>query len=195
MRRTIAFGAGLAGLLLASSAPVLAQEIVDAAPSNVVAVAAGDVATVAVAQINDKADAAQAQAKIELYKQLMELNGTSRTIRNTLNSAKTSTRLVVLQQVGGADLDAAQAATYNQIADGILKDTENRLIDNIAAEQSQSFSSDEIEQLIDANSSVAAAKYNAAKFITPDVNASEVQSYMQDALVKIVKSFNESLAG
>lgn len=193
MRYILPLAASLA--VLAFAAPALAQEIVDAAPSNSMAVAAGDVATVAVAQINDKQDAADAAAKVNLYKQLMELNGTSRTIRNTLASAKTTTRLVVVQRVGAADLTPAQDALYNQIADSVLKSTEGKLIDDIAATQSQSFSADEIQQLITANSSVAAAKYNSAKFITPDANAAEVQKYMTDALIKIVKTFNESLAG
>ncbi len=193
MRNIIACGVGLAALALAL--PAAAQEIVDAAPSSTQAVAAGDVADVAVAQINDQQDAAQAAAKIELYKQLMELNGTSRTIRNTLASAKTTTRLVVVQGTGQADLTPQQSALYDQIADGILKDTETKVIDDIAAAQSQSFSADEIQQLITANSSVAAAKYNAAKFLAPDANAAEVQQYMTDALIKIVKTFNESLAG
>ncbi|MEI9906183.1 MAG: hypothetical protein WDN06_21455 [Asticcacaulis sp.] len=193
MRNMVVCGVGL--VVLAFAVPAMAQDIVDAAPSNTQAVAAGDVATVAVAQINDQQDAAQAAAKVELYKQLMELNGTSRTIRNTLASAKTTTRLVVVQHVGAADLTPAQDAMYNQIADSVLQSTETRLIDDIAAAQSQSFSADEIQQLITANSSVAAAKYNAAKFITPDANAAEVQQYMTDALIKIVKTFNESLAG
>ena len=182
-------------MVLAFAAPAMAQDIVDAAPSNTQAVAAGDVATVAVAQINDQQDAAQAAAKIELYKQLMELNGTSRTVRNTLASARTTTRLVVVQNTGEADLTPEQSALYDKIADGILKQTEVTLIDDIAAKQSQSFSAEEIQQLITANSSVAAAKYNSAKFITPDANAAEVQQYMTEALIKIVKTFNESLAG
>jgi len=192
MRTMIAFVTGLA---LCAALPCAAQEIVDAAPSMTVAVAAGDVATVAVAQLNDKQDAAQAAAKIDLYKELMELNGTSRTIRNTLTAAKGTTRLVVVEQAGSADLNPTQSELYNHIADPILKQTEVKLINQIAVAQSQSFSADEIQQLIAANSSIAAAKYNAAKFVSPDINATEVQSYMRDALIKIIKSFNESLAG
>lgn len=185
----------LTGLGLAAALPCAAQDIVDASPSMTAAVAAGDVAAPALAQLNDKQDAAQAAAKIALYKELMELNGTARTIRNTLTAAKTTTRLVVVQDAGTTDLTPAQSDLYNSIADPILKQTEGKLIDRIAISQSQSFSADEIQQLITANSSVAAAKYNSAKFIAPDINASEVQSYMQDALVKIIRTFNESLAG
>ena len=118
--------------------PCAAQEIVDAAPSNTQAVAAGDVATVAVAQLNDKADAAQAQEKVQLYKQLMELNGMSRNIRLVVNNTKTATKLIVLQRAGGPALTPAQDARYNTIADGVLKDTENSLIEDIAKAQSQS---------------------------------------------------------
>ena len=175
--------------------PCAAQEIVDAAPSNTQAVAAGDVATVAVAQLNDKADAAQAQEKVQLYKQLMELNGMSRNIRLVVNNTKTATKLIVLQRAGGPALTPAQDARYNTIADGVLKDTENSLINDIATAQSQSFSTDEIQQLIVANSSIAAAKYNAGKFQTPDANAQEIQGYMVDAVIKIIKTFTQSVAG
>ena len=179
---------------LACALPASAQEIVDAAPSNTQAVAAGDVATVAVAQLNDKADAAQAQEKVELYKQLMELNGMSRNIRLVLNNTKTTTKLIVIQRAGATAMTADQDARYNTIADGILKDTENSLINDIASAQSQSFSSDEIQQLIVANSSIAAAKYNAGKFQAPDSTAQEIQGYMVEAVIKIIKSFTESVA-
>jgi len=174
--------------------PCAAQEIVDAAPSNTQAVAAGDVATVAVAQLNDKADAAQAQEKVQLYKQLMELNGMSRNIRLVMNNTKTATKLIVLQRAGSAAMTADQDARYNTIADGVLKDTESTLIDDIAKAQSQSFSTDEIQQLIVANSSIAAAKYNAGKFQSPDANAQEIQGYMVEAVIKIIKSFTSSVA-
>ena len=174
--------------------PVAAQEIVDAAPSNTQAVAAGDVAVVAVAQLNDKADAAQAQEKVQLYKQLMELNGMSRNIRLVMNNTKTATKLIVIQRAGATTLTPDQDARYNTIADGVLKDTESTLIDDIAKAQSQSFSADEIQQLIVANSSIAAAKYNAGKFQSPDANAQEIQGYMVEAVIKIIKSFTESVA-
>ena len=183
-----AFGAAFMTL------PAAAQEMVDAAPSNTQAVAAGDVAVVAVAQLNDKADAAQAQQKIQLYKQLMELNGMARNIRLVMNNTKTSTKLIVIQRAGETTLTADQDARYNTIADGVLKDTENTLIDDIAKAQSQSFSSDEIQQLIVANSSIAAAKYNSGRFQTPEANAQAIQGYMIDAVIKIIRSFTESVA-
>jgi hypothetical protein len=69
------------------------------------------------------------------------------------------------------------------------------LIDQIARNQSQSFSADEIQQLITANSSVAAAKYNSGKFLGADSDQQEIQTYMTAAVVKIIKTFNESVAG
>ena len=193
-RLSVATAAVAALMTIPCAFPVFAQEIVAAAPSNTQAVAAGDVATVAVAQLNDQADAAQASEKIQLYKQLMELNGMSRNIRMVLNNTKTTTKLIVIQRAGEATLTADQDARYNTIADGVLKDTESSLIDDIARAQSQSFSSDEIQQLIVANSSVAAAKYNAGKFQAPDASAQEIQGYMVDAVIKIIKSFTESVA-
>ena len=175
-------------------APASAQEIVAAAPSNTQAVAAGDVASVAVAQVNDQADTAVATQKIELYKQLMELNGMSRNIRVVLDNTKTTTRLIVIQRSGADHLTPEQDARYNQIADTVLKDTEAKLIDEIAQAQATSYSADEIKQLIASNSSVAAAKYNAAKFVDQSSNATQVEGYMVQAVIKIMQTFKESVA-
>jgi hypothetical protein len=177
-----------------STETVCAQEVVAAAPSDTQAVAAGDVASVAVAQINDQAVAAQAQQKIDLYKQLMELNGESRSIRAALDNTKTATRLIVLQRAGSAAMTTDQDAKYNAIADQVLAQAEGTIIDETAASQSQSFSLDEIQQLINANSSVAAAKYNASKFVEPQDNADQIQSLMVAAVVKIITTFKESVA-
>ncbi len=184
----------LAVVAVLAAAPAFAQEIVAAAPSNTQAVAAGDVATVAVAQINDQADAAATTQKVELYKQLMELNGMSRNIRTVLDTTKTTTRLVVIQRSGAATLTPEQDARYSQIADSVLKDTESKLIDEIATTQAASYSADEIKQLIASNSSVAAAKYNAAKFVDESGNAGQVENYMVEAVIKIMKTFKESVA-
>jgi len=192
MRRVAIFS--LAVVAIVAAAPALAQEIVAAAPSNTQAVAAGDVATVAVAQINDQADAAATTQKVELYKQLMELNGMSRNIRTVLDTTKTTTRLIVIQRSGTATLTPEQDARYNQIADSVLKDTETKLIDDIATTQAASYSADEIKQLIASNSSVAAAKYNAAKFVDESGNASQVENYMVEAVIRIMKTFKESVA-
>jgi len=184
----------LAAVAALVAAPAFAQEIVAAAPSNTQAVAAGDVASVAVAQVNDQADAAVAIRKVELYKQLMELNGTSRTIRNVFDNTKTSTRLIVVQRLGSDHLTPEQDARYNAIADTVLKDTEAKLIDDIAQTQADSYSADEIKQLIAANSSISAAKYNAAKFVDQTGNNAQVESYMVEAVMKIMQRFKESVA-
>ena len=191
MRKVAISGLALAAAFAA--VPAFAQEIVPAAPSNTQAVAAGDVASVAVAQVNDRADAAVATQKVELYKQLMELNGMSRTIRNVLDNTKTSTRLIVIQRSGGDHLTAEQDARYNAIADTVLKDTEAKLIDDIAQTQAASYSADEIQQLIAANSSISAAKYNAAKFVDQAGNNQQVETYMVEAVMKIMQKFKESV--
>ena len=192
MRRVALSSLAIAAVFAA--VPAFAQEIVAAAPSNTQAVAAGDVATVAVAQVNDQADTAVATQKVELYKQLMELNGMSRNIRTVLDNTKTTTRLIVIQRSGTDHLTPEQGARYNQIADSVLKDTEAKLIDEIAEAQATSYSADEIKQLIASNSSVAAAKYNAAKFVDQSGNATQVEGYMVQAVIKIMKTFKESVA-
>lgn len=175
--------------LVAGSAP--AQEVV--AYSDV-PVAAGDMAKPALAQLNDAADTAAAQKKIDLYKQLMQLNGVTRGVRTALDATKAQTRLVVLERAGKSAMTPAEEARYNTIADEVLKETEANVLDSIARSQSQSFSADEIQQLINANASVAAAKYNAGKFVTAQNSTEEVQSYMVQAVVKIIKTFKDSVA-
>lgn len=184
--------AALLCTLLAS--PVLAQEIVDAAPSNLYAVAAGDAATPALAQLNDAADSANAAQKVELYKQLMEINGQSRNIRNVIGNTKATTLAIVIERSGQSALSAADGARYESIASSILGQTEATLINDIAVAQSASFSTDEIQQLIAANSSVAAAKYNAGKFTQSQSNTQQIQQYMVEAVIKIIKTFQESMA-
>lgn len=157
-------------------------------------VAAGDAAKPALAQLNDAADSAAAQKKIDLYKQLMQLNGVTRGVRTALDATKAQTRLVVLERAGKSAMTPAEEARYNSIADVVLKETEANVLDSIARSQSQSFSADEIQQLINANASVAAAKYNAGKFVTAQNSTEEVQSYMVQAVVKIIKTFKDSVA-
>lgn len=184
----------MAGAVSAIALPCVAQEIVAAAPSNQYALAAGDVAVSAVAQLNDAAETAHVQEKIELYKQLMELNGVARNVREVISNTKTATRLIVIDRAGLTTLTPDQDARYNQIADKVLLDTQNSLIESIAEAQAPAFSSDEIQQLITANSSIAAAKYNAAKFMQQDASAGQVQTYMVDAVIRIIKTFTESQA-
>lgn len=190
--KAIAISAASAAVCLGLAvAPAGAQEIVAAAPAHQ-AIAAADVASVAVAQINDQAEAADAQAKIDLYKQLMELNGVTQNIRTVIAATKSATRLVVIDRAGVDKLTPAQDARYNQIADNVLRATQSELIDAVAKAQAPTFSLDEIHQLITANSTEAAAKYNAVRFLNPDENAKLVQDYMVDAVIKIIKSYSSS---
>ena len=182
-----AFAAAAVALVAGSAS---AQEVV--AWSDV-PVAAGDMAKPALAQLNDAADTAAAQKKIELYKQLMQLNGVSRGVRTALDATKAQTRMVVLERAGKSAMTPAEEARYNTIADAVLKETEANVLDSIARSQSQSFSADEIQQLINANASVAAAKYNAGKFVTSQNSTEEVQTYMVQAVVKIIKTFKDSV--
>ncbi|MBP2158019.1 MULTISPECIES: hypothetical protein [Asticcacaulis] len=183
------FAFAAAALALVSGSAV-AQEVV--AYSDM-PVAAGDMAKPALAQLNDAADSAAAQKKIDLYKQLMQLNGVTRGVRTALDATKAQTRLVVLERAGKSAMTPAEEARYNTVADAVLKETEANVLDSIARSQSQSFSADEIQQLINANASVAAAKYNAGKFVTAQNSTEEVQNYMVQAVVKIIKTFKDSV--
>lgn len=157
--------------------------------------AAESAAESALAQVRDASDTGDVVLRSGLYKTLMELNGTTRNVRNLLQNTKAAVKLVIIERSGGAPLTAEQEARFNQIADPILRDTETSLIDQIALAQSQTFSESEIRALIAANSSPAAAKYNEGKFAHPEAQAIAIQGYMIDAVVKIVKGFGPSVSG
>ncbi|UDF03895.1 hypothetical protein [Asticcacaulis sp. AND118] len=143
----------------------------------------------------DKAAAARKTRRVALYKQLMEANGTSKNVRLILANTKAAVKMVILERKGATNLSAADELKFNQIADRVLKEAEVSVIDQIAAAQSASFSEEEILTLISANSGPVAAKYNASKFANPEANAQQIQSYMVEAVVKIIKTFKEAISG
>jgi len=138
---------------------------------------------------------AATSGKIALYEQLMELNGVSRNIRDVVASTRDSTRLVIIDRAKLDTLTPAQEARFIGIADPILKNAEADLIASVAAAQAPGFSDTEIRQLIIANASPAAAKYNAAKFVDQDKSADKIQSYMVNAVVRIIKAYQTNDSG
>lgn len=182
-------------ILALSATPRLsvAQDIVPAAPFPDQAVSAESVAVDALANVNDAADFSYTQAKVDKYRELMELNGTARNVRTLLDTVKDATKLVVLERMGQQAMTTQQTMAFEQISSQVLAETEARILNDLAVAQAQTFTLDEIQSLITANSSISAAKYNAGKFAAPDVSQQMIQSYMVDAVVKIVKSFTESV--
>lgn len=143
----------------------------------------------------DKAAAGRKSRRIALYKQLMETNGTTKNVRLIMANTKAAVRLVILERKGAQSLSGADELKFNQIADRVLKEAEASIIDQIATAQSANFSEEEILTLISANSGPVAAKYNASKFANPDANAQQIQSYMVEAVIKIIKTFKEAISG
>lgn len=143
----------------------------------------------------DKAAAARKSRRIALYKQLMDTNGTSKNVHMIMANTKAAVRLVILERKGAKSLSPADELKFNQIADRVLKEAEVSIIDQIAATQSANFTEEEILTLISANSGPVAAKYNASKFANPDANAQQIQSYMVEAVIKIIKTFKEAISG
>lgn len=136
--------------------------------------------------------AAAADGKTVLYKQLMELNGMSRNVRQVITNTKINTRQIVVERASVDHLTTDQEAQYSRVADSVLLETQAQLIESIATAQAPNFSQDEIQQLIDSNSSVAAAKYNAAKFFDPEQSTATIQTYMVNAVLKIIKIYQDS---
>jgi hypothetical protein len=180
-----------AGAMLMAGA-AQAQVVVDDRPVHAPAVIT-DLAQDALAQVNDTANATAEARKIALYRQLMELNGTSRNIRTIMLNTKAAVRLVILDRAKATSLSAAQEHKLDQISDDILKETEFSLINAVALSQAKAFSEDEITLLIKANGSEAGMRYNAGKFMAPEASAQQIQTYMVDAVVKIIKTFKEQV--
>jgi len=171
----------------------VAQDIVPSAPFPDQAVSADSFAVDALANVNDAADFSYTQAKVDKYRELMELNGTARNVRSLLDTVKDATKMVILERMGQQAMTEQQTSAFDQIAVKVLAETEARILNDVAVSQAQTFTLDEIQSLITANSSISAAKYNAGKFAAPDVSQQMVQSYMVDAVVKIVKTYTESV--
>jgi hypothetical protein len=177
-------------MLMAGAAQ--AQVVVDDRPVHAPAVIT-DLAQDALAQVNDTAVARAEDRKTGLYRQLMELNGTSRNIRTIMLNTKAAVRVVIIDRNQSKNLTPAQEQRLDQISNTILRQTEAELIDAVASAQAKAFSEEEIGLLIKANGSDAGMRYNAGKFMAPEASAQQIQTYMVDAVVKIIKTFNEQV--
>ena len=131
------------------------------------------------------------QSNVALFRQLMELNGTSQNARQVI----TNNRKVILEAIeadrGGA-LNDADRARFDTLADAAFASLTEQVLNLIAADQSPGFTEAEIRTLIAANSGLAAATYNAAKFKNEAEGAEEIQGYMVDSVVEIIKAFEDS---
>jgi len=146
-------------------------------------------AKIAIAELNDKTDDVASQHKIELYKQLMSLNGTTQNLEMILKNSKDVTRNVVVERQTGHTLSPDDLQKYNEVSDKVLDETKTTLIDVIAKAQAKNFTEAEIAQLIKANSSLAVAKYTSGKFAMPESMNQVIQNYMVAAIIRIIKDF------
>ncbi|MDC7683137.1 hypothetical protein PQU92_07600 [Asticcacaulis sp. BYS171W] len=182
----------LQGSFLSPEAPTAPKLVIDPALIGIAPKVEGTAASTV--SVEDKAAAAKKTRKIALYKQLMELNGTAKNVRMILANTKSAVKLVILERQGKKNLLPSEEAKFDQIADRVLKEAEVTIIDQIATAQAAGFEEAEIVSLINANSGLAAAKYNAGKFANPEANAQQIQGFMVDAVVKIIKTFQQSIS-
>ncbi|ESQ81308.1 hypothetical protein AEYBE204_02915 [Asticcacaulis sp. YBE204] len=182
----------LQGSFLSPEAPSAPKLVIDPALIGMAPKAEGTAASTVA--IEDKAAAAKKTRKVVLYKQLMELNGTAKNVRMILANTKAAVKLVILERQGKKSLLPSEEAKFDQIADRVLKEAEVTIIDQIATAQAAGFEEEEIVSLINANSGLAAAKYNAGKFANPEASAQQIQGFMVDAVVKIIKTFQQSIS-
>lgn len=195
------FGIGLGF----STVPVLAQaqyaaQVSDLSDSNPAlvpmqtgAISADNMASLALASVDDKAIANRESLRLERYRELMELNGSARYVRDQIASLNTVTRLVAMENLNLKSFSPDQEARYFQISSVVLRRVENDILNDLAQTQSRYFTVEEIQTLIKANSTTSAVKYNSAKFSDSQASQSLVTSYMVEAVVTIIKSFKETI--
>ena len=133
-----------------------------------------------------------ADPKITQYRRLMELNGMAANIRLIIKNSKNAIRSTIIERNNLTSLSPQQELRFSTIADKILAGTEANLLDAVAAKQSKSLTSNDIEVLITANSSPAAAKYNAAKYADAEAVDKYILKYMNDAFANIMRTFKGS---
>lgn len=183
----------VASIALFGTAPVLmAQEVVRAAPSATLAVSADSFASDALAQVDDQADAGYAKAKVARYIELLEVNGSKSSLKKQIETLKESTRQVIIKSLGRAYMTAEENTKFELICSKILSETESRILNEIAVNQSKTFTLEEISALISANSSPLAAKFVAGKSKTSPTEQHYVQTYVVEAVVYIIKTFRET---
>ena len=130
--------------------------------------------------------------KIAQYRRLMELNGRAANIRLIIKNSKNSIRSTIIERNNLSALSPQQELRFSAIADKILAGTELNILDAVAAKESKSLSANEIEQLIAANSSPAAAKYNVAKYADAEAVDKYILKYMNEAFANIMRTFKGS---
>jgi hypothetical protein len=128
-----------------------------------------------------------------LYKSLMELNGVTLNVRNVVTATRSSVEASLLTRSKKDAFTPAQLARLRALSDAEFAKAEGALVDAIATAQAGAFTTDELAQLIAANTTPEAATFMRAKFENGDANAAEVQRYMNEAAVSVIKSFNESV--
>lgn len=162
-------------------------------PMTAGALSADSVATMALASVDDKAIANREALRVERYRELMELNGTARYVRDQISSLGVVTRELAMENLNLKVFTPDQERRFFQISSVVLKKVESDILNDLAQTQSRYFTIEEIQTLIKANSSISAVKYNSAKFSDPKASQSLVTSYMVEAVVTIIKSFKETI--
>lgn len=139
------------------------------------------------------APAAAQAANAPLYRQLMEVNGVARNVRAVVTARRAAIVQIATERNGGslnpqeqARLDAAMSASLDPLTE--------QLLNNIAQAQSAAFSDADLRALIAANGSAAAGRYNAAKFADAEQMSAQVQQYMVDAVLAIIRAYRDGAA-
>lgn len=134
--------------------------------------------------------AAAAWGDVAKYRQVMELNGTSRNARLVLANTR-KTLLAAIEEDKGA-LSPSERERFDALADAAFANLTEQILALVAADQAPVFTDAEIDALIAANSGPAAAAYNAAKFRDQENAAQDTQAYMVEAVVEIIRSFRDN---
>lgn len=134
-------------------------------------------------------------SRAELFLQLMELDGSAQNIRNILEGAKAEAAIGIAAELNGSDtLTAEQQAVFDEAAGPAFSFAGDRILSDVAGTQAEALTREDIEALIAANSTPAARRYNELRNNPPAVYDAAVQDLMVNAVVNIVRDFQEGTA-
>jgi hypothetical protein len=123
------------------------------------------------------------------YRQVMELNGTSRNARLIMANSRKAVLTAIEERKG--TLSPSERQRFDALADASFSSLTEQVLALIAADQSPTFTDAEIDTLIAANTGQAAATYHAAR-LNDEGGATEIQGFMVDSVVEIIRTFRDN---
>jgi len=129
--------------------------------------------------------------QVALYRQLMHVNGLDDIVNSALAQKRAQTHDLILKKSGKAAFSEEEEARFSTIADGVLVQTRERLIDIISSLQSRTLSEDDLHNLIKAYSLPTTQIYLRAKAENSPEKIAKIQNFMVSTVVRIVNTLKD----